>query len=79
MSPRIALFVQRSEDGYEQTDTLPLKIVECVTCPWFTQYLEEWWTSNAMPERERTAFFEVGAHARAAHHSVARIVRGWRT
>jgi hypothetical protein len=75
----IALFVQRSEEGHETTDTPPLKVVECVTCQWFTTYLEELWTSNRMPERQRTAFFEVGAHARGAHRGMARIVRGWRT
>jgi hypothetical protein len=79
MSAHIALFVQRSEDGHETTDTLPLKMIECVTCPWYVSYVEELWTSNAMPERERSAFFEVGAHARSTHRSVARIVRGWRT
>jgi hypothetical protein len=78
MSPHIALFVQRNEDGYTTTDTVQMKVVECVTCNWFTLYVEELWTSNAMPESERTAFFEVGAHARAAHHGVGRIVRGWR-
>jgi hypothetical protein len=79
MSAHLSLFVQRSQDGYEGTDSKPLKIIECVTCEWFTIYLEELWTSNAMPDGERTAFFEVGVHARNAHRSLARIVRGWRT
>lgn len=79
MSPRLALFVQRAEEGYATTDMAPLKVIECVECPWFVTYLEEVWTSNTMPERERSALFEVGNHARACHHGVARIVRGWRT
>jgi hypothetical protein len=79
VTPRLTIFVQRPEEGYETTDMPPLKIIECAECGWFVTYLEELWTSHRMPERQRTAFFEVGAHARNGHRTIARIVRGWRT
>lgn len=75
---RFVIFVHRPEEGYEETDTVNMKVVECQECPWFTSYVEELWTSNSMPDSQRLAWREIGAHARAGHRSLARIVRGWK-
>jgi hypothetical protein len=78
MPAYIALFVQRPEDGYTTTDTEPMKIIECVTCNWHRRYLQVLWTSNHMPDGERAALFDTGAHARLAHRAMARVVPGWK-
>jgi hypothetical protein len=67
------LFVQRP---FDNDDTL--KVIECVTCDWYCTYNDVLWTSNDMPDEQRTAFDQVKWHARRHTQTKARIVRGWR-
>jgi len=68
------LFVQRPMDD----DQFNMKVVECVTCEWYTTYVDELWTSNDRPESQAVCFNQVDLHAREKHKGTGRILRGWR-
>jgi hypothetical protein len=69
----IVLFVHRP---FADDDSL--KVIECVTCNWYLTYLDELWTSNEMPDRQRAAWTATAEHAFGSHEGRARIVRGWK-
>jgi hypothetical protein len=72
------LFLERVADGYETTDTDPLKVVECMECAWFVTYFDWLWTSNEKPDQLKAMLDTVRSHAKRLHKAKARIVKGWK-
>jgi len=69
----MTLFVMRPFDSDKE-----MTVLECVTCPWFTTYVDRADDLRTDRAGQTTAEYEARLHARTAHRGMARCVLGWR-